>query len=134
MFEVWAGLPVEPPAAAVGRGAGAALRRLVVVAVHRAELVPVVGGQTVASVAGVSAHPQPVVILLTVHPAHNASVRLGRQSTISQPARLKNPFLWPKLGDKDLHSIFVLCFHLTGRFRQVSHLNVEYSAKAVRPS
>ena len=123
MCEGRAGLPVEPPAAAVGRGAGAALRRLVVVAVHRAELVPVVGGQTVASVAGVSAHPQPVVLLLTVHPAQHASVRLGRQITTSQPTRLKNHLLYPKLGDKNLHSIYVLCFHLTGHFWQVSHLN-----------
>ena len=61
-------VPVEPPAAAVGRGAGAALRRLVVVAVHRAELVPVVGGQTIRGVASVAAHPQPVVLLLAPNP------------------------------------------------------------------
>ena len=83
-------LPVEPPPPSVGRGAGAAVGRLVIVPatwsflvthtcshvsrvspVDGGELEPVVSGQGVAGVARVAAHPQPVVLGLPVQPGHS---------------------------------------------------------------
>jgi len=61
--------PVEPPAAAVGRRAGTAGRRFVVVAVVRAERVAVVRAERVGGVALVALDPQTVQVLLAVHPA-----------------------------------------------------------------
>ena len=54
--------PVEPPPSPVGRGAGAALWRGVVVPVHGGEGVTVVRGEGVGGVAGVAAHPEAKVV------------------------------------------------------------------------
>lgn len=55
---------VEPPATTVGRGAGTAFGRLVVVSVNGGEEVPVVGGEAVRRVASVVEDAKPVVVAL----------------------------------------------------------------------
>ena len=69
--------PVEPPATSIGRCTRAALGSLVVVPVHRRELVPVVSGQTVRRIPRVPSHPQLEVRRLVVHPEHRHSVGQG---------------------------------------------------------
>ena len=61
-------LPIEPPAPSVGRGAGAALGRLVIVPVHRGEGEPVMSGQTVTGVTRVAANPEPVILIFSFNP------------------------------------------------------------------
>ena len=61
--------PVKPPAAPVGRGAGAAPWSLVVVPVHGGKRIGVVRGQGVGGVAGVAGDPEAVQVLLILHPA-----------------------------------------------------------------
>ena len=62
--------PVEPPAPAICGGTGATLGGQVVVPVHGGELVAVVGREAVAGVTRVASHPYPVVLVLSVNPAH----------------------------------------------------------------
>ena len=69
-------LPVEPPSTTICRSTGTALGRQVVVVVDGGELVSAVGGETVAGVARVPAHPDAEQLVLAVNSDNKMSVNI----------------------------------------------------------